>query len=173
MTKTIHTYELNIGESVGPIQLGAPRSLVIQELGEPEETRRGVFAIRDNYYGIGISIEYRIADEVCANITVWSPAELLYQGKDLLMMTWVEGTRWLARLDPEAEEEGEGWESNKVGLGIYPKRNDDGSFRKVDFINVFDQQYCPTNEEIEEEIQRMNRKRPSNEECARELGLII
>jgi hypothetical protein len=162
-------YQLTLCKSVGPIRLGTARSSIIQELGEPENTRRGKYAIRDDYLDSGISIEYRITDEVCANISVGPPAQLIHEGKDLLMMTWVEGVRWLGRRDPEAEAEGEGWESKKLGIDIYPKVEEDGSFRRVDLVNVFDRSYFPPEDEIDAEVQRMIDATPSEEEIAKRL----
>jgi hypothetical protein len=125
-SKTICTYELDLGKSVGPIQLGMHRSEVIQILGEPENTIPHTLSIRDNYYGIGLSLEYRPADELCNHITVWSPSQLMYEGKDLLMLPWSQLEHWFALLDSEFEEVYDGWQSDKVGIAIHPKRDDQG-----------------------------------------------
>jgi hypothetical protein len=166
------TYELIIGESVGPIHLGATRSSIIQILGKPERTRTGSINISDSYYDIGIIIQYRLGDKLCQNISVGHPAQLIYEGRDLIFLTWVEIARWLARLDPNTEEVGDGWESKQLGIEIHPKYNDDGSYQRADFINVFDQRYCATDEEIAAEVERRIAAMPSEEECARELGFL-
>jgi hypothetical protein len=163
--KTICTYHLTLGKSVENIQFGAPRDSIIQILGEPEETLRRTLSIRDNYYGVGLSVQYRPADELCNHINVWHPAQLIYNGEDLLIMTWAEIVRWLGRLDPDAESQGEGWASQKLGISIYPKWDHDGSFEQVDFINVFDKQFYPSEEEMEADLQRRIDDTPSDEEC--------
>jgi hypothetical protein len=167
--KTIYTYPLTLGKSVGPIKLGSHRSQIIQILGAPEKTILDTLSIRDNYYGVSLSIEYRPADELCNHITVWSPAQLMYEGKDLLMLPWFQLEHWFALLDPEFEEVYDGWQSDKVGIAIHPKRNDDGSFSQADFINVFDKQFYPSEEEIDAEVQRMIDATPSEEEIAKRL----
>jgi hypothetical protein len=167
--KTIYTYELTLGKSVGPIQLGSPRSEIIQILGQPEKTIFRTLSIRDNYYGIGLSLEYRPADELCSHITVWSPAQLMYEGKDLLMLSWYQLEDWFGLLDSEFEEVYDGWQSDKVGIAIHPKRNEDGSFSHADFINVFDKKFYPSEEEIDAEVQREIDELPSDEEIAKEL----
>jgi hypothetical protein len=164
-------YELVIGKSVGPIRLGDKRDSIIQTLGEPEKTLPDNISIGDFYYGRGLVIEYRPVDEVCKNISISYPSQLIYEGRDLIFFTWVEIARWLTRLDPNAEEAGDGWQSNTLGIEIHPKYNDDGTYCRADFINVFDRQYWSTEEEVEAEIQRQIAEMPSNEECARELGL--
>jgi hypothetical protein len=163
--KTICTYHLTLGKSVENIQLGSSRNSIIQILGEPEKTIPHTLSIRDNYYGVGLSVEYRPADELCNHITVWHPAQLIYKGEDLLIMTWAEIVRWLGRLDSEAEAQGEGWASQKLGISVYPKWDHDGSFERVDFINVFDKQFYPSEEEMEAEFQREMAETPSEEEC--------
>jgi hypothetical protein len=157
-----NAYELVIGKSVGPVRLGETRQSIIDTLGEPESTRVSQLSIRDYYHDKGIFIQYRPKDELCKNISVGYPAQLIYEGCDLLFFTWVEIVRWLAQLDPTAEEAGDGWQSDALGIGIGPKRNDDGTY----------QQYWTTDEEAEDEMQRRNDEMPSNEECLRELGLI-
>jgi hypothetical protein len=164
-------YELVIGESVGPIRLGAKRDSIIQVLGEPDKTYVTNLSISDFYHTLGLGVEYRPADELCNNISIGCPAQLIYEGRDLIFFTWVEIARWLSRLDPMAEEVGDGWESKRLGIEIHPKYNDDGSYRRTDFINVFDQRYCATDDEIEAERARRASERPSEEECLRELGL--
>jgi hypothetical protein len=164
-----HSYDLKMGVSVGPIRLGATRSSIIQGLGQPEKTSVHPLSIDDSYRSIGLSLECRPADELCNHITVWSPAQLLYKGKDLLMLPWLQLVRWLTLLDPEAEAVYDGWQSDKVGIAIHPKRNEDGSFSHADFINVFDKKFYPSEEEIDAEVQREIDELPSDEEIAKEL----
>jgi hypothetical protein len=97
---------------------------------------------------------------------VWYPAQLIHKGEDLLAMTWAEIVRWLGRLDPDAESQGEGWASQKLGIAIYPKWDHDGSFERVGFINVFDKQFYPSEEEMEADLQRRIDDTPSDEETA-------
>jgi hypothetical protein len=168
---TTNKYELVIGKSVGPIRLGEPRQSIIFTLGEPESSRVGRLNKTDYYDNLGIFIDYRLADELCQNISIAYPSQLIYEGRDLIFCTWVEIVRWLAQLDPTAEEAGDGWKSNALGIEIHPKYNDDGTYQRTDFINVFDLRYWASDEEIEAERKRRASERPSEEDCLRELGL--
>jgi hypothetical protein len=162
-----NSYDLVIGESVGPIRFGESRKSIIQKIGEPESTRITDLSIEEWYKKIGLYLEYRPSDEVCKQVSVMSPAELIYEGRDLLRMTWLEITRWLARLDPAAERVYEGWESETLGIAIHPNVNNIETYRRADFINVFNQQYRATEEELEADMQRRERESPSDEECSR------
>jgi hypothetical protein len=162
-----NSYDLVIGESVGPIRFGESRKSIIQKIGEPESTRITDLSIEEWYKRIGLYLEYRPSDEVCKQVSVMSPAELIYEGRDLLMLTWLEIIGWLARLDPAAEREDYGWESETLGIAIHPNVNNDETYRRADFINVFDPQYAPTEEEYEAEVQRHIDASPSDEECSR------
>jgi hypothetical protein len=167
--KSIYTYELTLGKAVGPIQLGATRAQIIQILGEPEKSRTYSLSIEDSYRSIGLSLEYRPADGLCNHITVWSPSQLMYEGQDLLMLSWYQLEHWFGLLDSEFEAVYDGWQSDKVGIAIHPKRNEDGSFSHADFINVFDKKFYPSEEEIDAEVQREIDELPSDEEIAKEL----
>jgi hypothetical protein len=164
-------YELTLKKSVGNISFGESRRSILQKLGQPENTRTTRLSIKDWYFDIGLSVEYRPSDEVCSHITVLSSASLIYEGNDLLRLSWGELVSWLYRLDPQAKEVGLGFESWPAGISIYSKFNEDDSLRIVDLINIFDPQYRATDEEIAAEVQRQIAEMPSEEECLRELGL--
>jgi hypothetical protein len=166
-----NSYELVIGQSVGPIRFGENRQSLIQKLGHPEDTDTDRLSIKDWYFDLGLSVEYRPSDEACSHITVLSSASLIHEGNDLLRLSWGELVSWLYRLDPQAKEVGLGLESWPAGISIYSKFNEDDSLRIVDLINAFDPQYRATDEEIAAEVQRQIAEMPSEEECLRELGL--
>jgi hypothetical protein len=166
-----HSYDLKMGESVGPIRFGESRQSLIQKLGQPEKTRTTRLSIKDWYFDIGLSVEYRPSDDACSHITVLSSASLIYEGNDLLRLSWGELVSWLYRLDPAAQEVGLGYESWPAGISIYFKFNEDDSLRIVDLINAFDPQYRATDEEIAAEVQRQIAEMPSEEECLIELGI--
>lgn len=164
-------YVLIPKKSVGNISFGESRESIIRKLGRPEDTDADRLSIKDWYFELRLSVEYRPSDEVCKHITVLSPASLIYEGNDLLRLSWGELVSWLHRLDPSAEEIGEGFRSKLAGISIYSKMNEDDSLRIVDLINVFDPQYRATDEEIAAEVQRQIAEMPSEEECLKELGL--
>jgi hypothetical protein len=166
-----NSYELVIGQSVGPLRFGESRPSIIRKLGHPEDTDTDRLSIKDWYFDIGLSVEYRPSDEACSHITILSSASLIYKGNDLLRLSWGGLVSWLYRLDPAAKEIGQGFESWPAGISIYSKFNEDDSLRIVDLINIFDPQYRATDEEIAAEVQRQIAEMPSEEECLRELGL--
>jgi hypothetical protein len=162
-----NSYDLRLGVSVGPIRFGESRESIIQKLGEPDLTQVNNLSIEDRYRTIGLYLEYRPSDEACKHVSVLSPAQLIYDGQDLLMLTWPEIIRWLAHLDPKAEQVYEGWESETLGIAIHPKVNDDGTYKGAALINVFNRQYRATKEEIDAEVKREIDAMPSEEECER------
>jgi hypothetical protein len=160
-----YTYELILKKSVGNLNFGESRQSILQNLGEPERTRTGKFSIKDWYFDLGLSIEYRPSDEACKHITVLSTASLIYEGNDLLRLSWGELVSWLHGLDPTAKEEGLGLVSKRAGISIYPTLSEDGDCVLVDVINIFDPQYRASKEEIEAEARRQIAEMPSDEEC--------
>jgi hypothetical protein len=164
-------YELKLKESVDDLHFGESRQSIIRKLGHPEDTDTDRLSIKDWYFDIGLSVEYRPSDEACKHITVLSSASLIYEGNDLLRLSWGELVSWLYSLDPAAKEVGEGFRSKPAGISIYSKFNEDDSLRIVDLINAFDPHYQATDEEIAAEVQRQIAEMPSEEECLRELGL--
>jgi hypothetical protein len=164
-------YALKLKESLGDLHFGESRQSIIRKLGHPEDTNTDRLSIKDWYFDIGLSVEYRPSDEACSHITVLSSASLIHEGNDLLRLSWGELVRWLYSLDPKAKEVGLGFESWPAGISIYSKFNEDDSLRIVDLINIFDPQYRATDEEIAAEVQRQIAEMPSEGECLRELGL--
>jgi hypothetical protein len=179
------SYELDLLRSIGPIYLGASRADVLLAIGEPDSSNDGFSERTDSYYEKGLFVTYDKETESCRNLRVDAPGELWFQGINLFSLNWDEGLAWMKGLDPSCELDEDGFfpscMSHKLQLSITASDTGEGFDSEgngnyvlvVGSLTIVVPGYWDISEEEKEAwIQKMMAELPSEEECARELGLL-
>jgi hypothetical protein len=186
MSKSAQIYQLILGKSVGPIQLGSPRESVIQILGKPDSSKESNNFGRTDYYDEEeLRISYNKKTGLCDNIGIYSPAELQFKGINLFSLKWDEALTWIRELDPFCELDEDrpfpSCTSHKLQLSINALDTGEGFDSEgngnyvlvVGSLTIFSPNYWDLYEKEKELlIQQEIDKLPSEEECLRELGLL-
>ncbi|MEM8528254.1 MAG: hypothetical protein AAGG68_26660, partial [Bacteroidota bacterium] len=107
-------------QSVGAIPFGIKRS----ESRKHFSTSPKTYAMpegrlpNDNYEAAGVSVIFDKYNCLGA-IELTTPAEAIFQGKDLLQLPWSKAKNWLSQLDAAIEEKEDGLVSFKYGITIF------------------------------------------------------
>jgi hypothetical protein len=177
------SYELTLQESIGPVQLGASRPDIILILGKPNSSEKDSFELTDYYDERELVVSYDKETELCDNLRVDSPAELWFQGINILALNWDEGLAWIKELDPSCELKENGFLpkciSHKFHLSMTASDTGEGFDSEgngnyvlvVGSLTMVTPNYWDVDEEEEAWIQKKMAELPSEEECLRELGL--
>jgi hypothetical protein len=178
------SYELILQKSIGLIHLGASKSDVRLLLGNSNVSDEGTFDRTDYYDEKELVISYDKDTDLCSNLRVDRPAELWFQGINILALNWDEDLAWIKKLDPSCELKENGFlpkcishkfhfsmTASDTGEGFDSEGN--GNYvLVVGSLTMVTPNYWDVDEEEEEAwIQKKMAELPSEEECLRELGL--
>ncbi len=171
MELTKNRYELRPGVGVGLVELGAERTRILAQIGQPDDHRQDqTISFRDYYFNKNLLIDYNSAGR-CESIEVENEnVELLYKGTDLFAMSWPDLYRWLMIQDPTVHEEFSlVYISRILGLSTGPKFE---KSKSTSSIFVFGRDYhWPTAAELQAEIGAEAAQKQSLPELMQSLGL--
>jgi hypothetical protein len=181
-----NVYELELGKKIGSINLGMTRAEIIDLIEESNFSRNdSIYGRTDSHHKYELIVEYDKETDFCNRITVSSPAELWYEGKNILGLGWVDALNWMKELDSSCElDEDQSFPcciSHKLQMSINSSDTGEGFDSEgngdyvlvVGSLTIATPKYWDIDEEKQEVwIQKMMAELPSEEECARELGLL-
>jgi hypothetical protein len=147
------TYHLSIREGINFLKLGTSRFLVLGQFGLPDLSRDTGYGIKDFYDDRRLQIEYTY-EGICESILVSPPSSLVYSGVDLLSLTWEQALDFARKSDPDVEidDDGEGFTSHSIQIGMSAKLMDDWM---VEAVLIFAKDYWPSQEEKRVVSERM------------------
>jgi hypothetical protein len=108
-------------KSVGPLRFGLTREEVRDLLVSPVESfmrNDDDLAETDDFAQLGIFVEYDKTNK-CIAVEMFSPAEPIFLGKDLLGAPYAELRNWVKSMDSHAEIDESGLVSTSLGIGLY------------------------------------------------------
>jgi hypothetical protein len=156
-------YHLHLGVGINSLKLGINRVLVLGQFGLPDLSRDTGFGIKDFYDDRCLQIEYTY-EGLCVAILVSPPSRLVYQGIDLLSLTWEQALQWVRNLDPNAETDKyeDEFKSYATQISMSAKLMDDWV---VEAVLVFAEDYWPSEKEIRAVIDRERAENPLEEDA--------
>jgi hypothetical protein len=164
--------KLILYKSIGPIKLGASRDEVIGILGAPDYSESSIFGLEEFHSESFFRVQYSSKTKLCNNIGLSYPAELWYEGIDILGLSWENAVDWIKTLDPSIQIRDDGYPpdciSHSLGLSMCAKDDYDHQSLIVDTLTLFSSD-CWDNFEEKSKLFEENLLAglPSDEECAR------
>jgi hypothetical protein len=171
--ETIISYDLRLGEGVGPINLGMNNQEIKSILGEPEYSSIDSLCNTDYYTAVGLHIDYEPKSNVCEAIEVIRSIELIYDEVNILEMSWEDMYRWLQENDPNLDIRENGYTviSYKLGISAGPRYSDYLEREVIGSIVVFSEGYWPSEEETKARVKKAVDAMPTGRELTKQLGL--
>jgi hypothetical protein len=166
-------FELELRKKVGPIELRMSRQTVQSILGKPEFTRQESFYLRDSYNSDKLQIDYSPDTLLCKGIEVYSGSKLIYEGKNLLGLSFKELLQWLLKLDPKLHIDLnlDTYISHKFKFAVKPRLENHSNTEVIDSIVIFTKDYWYILEPRETSIEDDIESDLSLEDLFKEMGL--
>jgi len=142
-------FEIHPYQSVGAIHFDKKRNenrAQFEVLPEVHAMTDGQLPI-DAYEDWGVFVVYDKYNR-CGEVEIRRPANVMFEGKDLLAMTWQELLEWFQNLDAEIQESHKDFVSFKYGIGIYaPEKKEDPTILP-ESITIFRKDFFSIKKEI-------------------------
>ncbi len=147
------------------VPFGRSRSEVVERLGEPDCSKRGIRGDSYTDYYEDFKIEY---DQALHCVAVEFSDTLILGGVDLFTLTWAELTAWFLQRDPSVQP-GELIESHSMRMIATSKPPE---HLEVEAVALVSEDYqWPTEAEIQAAVAYLQANTPSAAEIMKELGL--
>jgi hypothetical protein len=145
--------ELILSNSIGPIRLGATRSEILNLLGEPDySSNEGIYGLEEFHDKDNFRVQYENETHLCYNIGIYRPAELWFQGVNVLALDWDDALTWIRGMDPSCELKDEnhppGCTSYRLQLSI--SAEDSGEGLVLNSLTIFSPNYWEKSEDEKE-----------------------
>jgi hypothetical protein len=133
--------------SVGDLKFGKGRDSIngsLNSIFKPvfEKTLSGVEFVTDHYNDEGLMLGYFVKNYKLAYVILNDPCEAIFEGEDLLVMSYTECLEFLKKFDADIEEEEYvGFKSYKYGVAIYAPNGTDDPECYIEAVTVGEQGY--------------------------------